>query len=328
MPFAMRLRASAVACLAAAVLAAGCGKQATRVSGPAGDNAGEHLLVFRSDRLGAASHYDILLYDLDQSGYRSLSGLNTASDESEPCLSNDGNLVCFASDRPGAGGSGIYVYERLSQALLSTPSLNTAANETHPRFAFDSVELLFARDSAGVKRLRMYTPLGDSLIRLPGIDSPGASDDEAPAPDLHGNRIAFQSNRSGRTHVYVWDSGTGVLAIPDLVSDSSDIEPALSADGRWLAFASNRSGGAGGYDVYLYDLAGRVFVPLVSANTAGDERHPGVSADGNILYFQSRPDAATKWDLWQYSRFSSSRTQPAGLPSADGDDVQPYLRWR
>jgi len=165
-------------------------------------------------------------------------------------------------------------------------------------------------------------------LKLPGIDAPGAFDDDAPAPDLHGNRIAFESNRSGRTHVYVWVNGTGVLAIPELVSDSSDIEPALSADGRWLAFASNRSGGAGGWDVYLFDLNSHTFVTLANMNTAGDERHPTVSADGNILYLQARPDAATKWDVWQYSRFSSTRTQPAGLPSVTGDDVQPYLRWR
>ncbi len=211
---------------------------------------------------------------------------------------------------------------------MPSPGLNTVNNETCPRFTHDSVRLAFVRDDTGNKRIRLYEPYGDTLIALPGIDSPGATDDDAPAPDLHGDRIAFQSNRAGALHVYVWNRVGGVASLPALVGDSTDVEPSLSANGRWLAFASNRSGGAGGYDVYLYDLQSAAFVRLPRLNGAGDERHPAVSADGQRLFFAARANPAKNWTLWAYTLADSALYQPARLADTTGVDRQPYLRWR
>ena len=324
-------RPSAVrAALVVLVLACGCSKNASRVAGPRGDNGGDHLLTFRSDRGGTTGQYDLYLYDLDAGGYRSLGVLNSGYDESEPCVSNDGNYVTFASNRPGGlGGYDVYLYDRLQDALIPLPNLNSAANETNPRFTYDSVHLAFVTDVSGNQRVRLYEPLGDSLIALPNLAASGPYDDTAPAPDLSGNRIAFQSNRTGRRHVYVWDRAmNGLLSLPGIVSDSEEVEPALTSDGRWLSFASSRAGGAGGWDVYEYDLAADTLVSLPNANTAGDERHPTLSADGQILFFQARTSPAAKYDIWEYSRATSALSQPTGLPSVAGDDTQPYVRWR
>jgi Tol biopolymer transport system component len=278
---------------------------------------------------GTTSEYDVALYDADQGGFRSLKNLNSTYGQSEPCLSDDGGYVCFASGRPtGYGGSDVYIYSRQSQALIATPGLNTGANESWPRFTHDSVRLAFVRDSAGIRRIRLYEPYGDTLIALPGIDSPTPVDDDAPAPDLHGDRIAFQSNRSGQTHVYVWNRAGGIASAPGLVGDGDDMEPSLSANGRWLAFSSTRTGGAGGWDVYLYDLLSSAFVPLPRLNTAGDEQHPTVSADGRLLFFASRPDPAHNWSIWRYTLPDSNRSQPPNLADAAGDDRQPCVRWR
>ena len=330
-PFSPSARCAAFTALALAVLAAaGCGKSTTKVSAPTGDAGGEHLLLFCTTRAsGTTSEYDVVLYDCDAFGYRSLAGLNSTFGQSEPTITDDGGYVAFASPRPtGSGGSDIFLYSRATQELLPTPGLNTAANETFPRFTHDSVHLAFVRDSAGVKRIRLYEPYGDTLIALPGLASPGSTDDDAPAPDVHGDRIAFQSMRAGGPHVYVWNRIGGVSTIGALVGDSTDVEPSISSDGRWLAFASNRSGGAGGFDVYLYDLLTSTMVGLPHLNTAGDERHPAVSADGKVLFFQSRPDAAHNWSTWRYTLADSVRAQPANLAVASGDDRQPYLRWR
>lgn len=313
--------------LGMALLAAGCGKKSTPTA-PGGDTGGVNLLVYRSDR-STAGQFDVWLYDLDEVGFRALPNLNSASDESEPCLSNDGTLVAFASDRAGgAGGSDVYVYDREGEALAATPGLNTPANETWPRFAYDSVNLAFVRDSAGFGRVRLYTPNGDSLLGLPGLSTGGPLTDTAPAPDFHGDRIAFQSDRAGNWDVFVWNRSGGIAALADLASAGSDVEPSLSSNGRWLAFASDRAGGAGGYDVYLYDLQGPAFVALTGLNTAGEERHPAVSLSGDIVYFQARATPSDHWGLWQYVVSTHTLTQPTGLSGADADKLQPYARVR
>jgi Tol biopolymer transport system component len=248
---------------------------------------------------------------------------------SEPCISDDGGFICFASVRPaGTGGSDLYVYSRSSQALVATPGLNSTGDETYPRFTHDSVRLAFVTDSAGFKRVRLYEPIGDTLIALPLLGTLPPVQDDEPAPDLHGDRIAFVSSRGGGSHVYVWNRAGGVASVPALAGDSLDIEPSLSSNGRWLAFASNRSGGAGGWDVYLYDLQSAAYVRLPRLNTSGDERHPSVSADGQLLFFAARTDSLHPYGIWRYTLADSNRVQPVNLASTTGDDRQPYARWR
>ncbi|MCC6651791.1 MAG: PD40 domain-containing protein [Candidatus Eisenbacteria bacterium] len=326
----MRIRrtspALAILALALLALSAGCdavGKQ----TGPNGDASGEHLLVFATDRPGTAGGFDVWLYDLDAAGFRALPNLNGATSESEPVISDDGQLIAFA--RPGgAGGSDVFVYGRRDEAMADVPNLNSAADETHPRFAHDSRYLAFVRDSAGFKRIRLYEPVGDSLVSLRNMTAHLPYHDDQPAPDLHGERIAFTSDRDGRNHVYLWNRTGGIASAPALAGDSLDAEPSLSSNGRWLAFASNRSGGAGGWDVYLYDVSTAALVRVPRLNTAGEERHPSVSDDGRRILFQARATAADDWDLFSWTMSDSTVRQPAGLSNATANDFQPNLRWR
>ncbi|HEV2104115.1 MAG TPA: hypothetical protein VGU27_00190 [Candidatus Eisenbacteria bacterium] len=322
----------ALAALAAlAVLAAGCSKTG-KVTGPQGDDSGEHLVAFASDR-NSPGTFHVYLYDLDQLGFHLLPGLTAGESDREPAISNDGRFIAFSAVRArgGAGGRDVYVYDRLQQQLVATPGLNTAADEVQPRFTYDAVKLAFVRDSLGVSRVRLYEPVGDTLVALPGLAAAGAGNDEAPAPNLDGTRIAFQSDRSGdgHWHVYVWDRGAGgLLATPGLVSDSNEVEPSLTPDGRWLAFASNRAGGAGGFDVYLYDLQADTLVALPTLNTAADERHPALSSEAVHVVFQSpRAGGAGLDDLYFYDRTDSLTSQPSGFRSSD-EDIEPFLRWR
>ena len=324
-----RVRAGAALLLASLALgAAGCGSTA-KTSGPAGDDGGTHLLAFTTTRAsGTSGGHDVAIYDADLGIFRDASGLNSTFGQSEPCIADDGSVVAFASARTGgAGGSDLWVYDRLTQKVRSPAGLNSAANETWPRFTHDSRRIAFVRDSAGVKRVRLYDGAGAALVALPGLDAPGAGNDDSPAPDLAGDRIAFASDRSGPTHVYVWNRATGVASLPALAGDLLDADPALSSNGRWLAFATNRTGGACGWDVVLYDLQASAFVPLPRCNTAGDERHPAVSADGSMLFLQSRQGPAQPWAIWRYTLADSVRTQPAGLVTTSGEDREPCLRW-
>ncbi len=101
----------------------------------------------------------------------------------------------------------------------------------------------------------------------------------APAPD--GERLAFVSNRDGRSKLYVINvDGTGLRRLTD--GDASDDNPAWSPDGRWIAFVSEREGNA---DIYLIAADGSSERRLTVAAGAG--LHPHWSPDGRRLIFTS-----------------------------------------
>src|SRR5437879_11248506 len=127
-------RRAALLALLFALPLAGCGGKSSQIMGPPGDNGGDHLVAFATDRGRAAGDYSLRLYDMDEGGYRSLAGLDDAGSESEPCISNDGNFVAFMATRgSGATGSDLYIYDRLYQVLRPTPGLNTVRDESSPR---------------------------------------------------------------------------------------------------------------------------------------------------------------------------------------------------
>ena len=308
----------------AALVAWGCGKSKT--TDPGGDVEGEHLLAFASDR-GALTSPTVFLYDIDLFGFRALPGLDLGGSETLPSLSVDGQLLAFTET--GTGGSDVFVYDRNARGTQSRPRLATAANESCPRFAGNGVRLAFVSDVSGAKRVQLYDPVGDTLVALPGLASASGDDDE-PSPDQTGDRIAFTSTHAaGKSDVLVWDRATGLLAAPDLASDSLDVEPSLTPDGHFLAFASRRAGGLGGWDVYLYDTSAGALVPLPGLNSSDDERFPAISRDGARIVFESNRVNINggQMDLYLYTRTDSSVLVLPGLPSP-GNDVQPYLRWR
>lgn len=313
--------------LACALAAAGCGGGSSQITGPNGEAGGINLVVYASDRNQTSGAYDLYLYDLDQVGFRSLAGANSTDPETEPSITRDGQYVAFASTRAtGLGSSDIYLFDRLTAGLVATPGLNSGNAERSPRFTYDAQKLAFERDSAGVHRIRLYEPVGDTLIKLPGLDAPGAGNDDAPSPNGNGTRIAFESDRAGAKHVYVWDRATGLMSVPAAVGDTADVEPSLSSNGQYLCFASNRSGGTGGWDVYLYDLTAMAFIPLPNLNSTGNDRHPTINSDASVIAFQSdRSTGAGKNDVLLYVRSSGTILTPASLSGA-GDDVQPYLK--
>lgn len=308
------------------LLVTGCGGN-NESTAPTGDNTGEHLVIFATDRARPVGDHGLALYDFDAPGFRGMPNLDATGAEADPCLSNDGNFVAFSAVRgSGATGSDLYVYDRLNQGLLPTPNLNTTLDESWPRFTYDSIKLAFVRRLAsGEKRVRLYEPIGDTLVPLAGLDASTGFADDMPAPNVDGTRLAFMSNRNGTLDVLLWNRGSGLSPRTAIASSSNDTEPSLSADGRWLAFASDRPGGQGGYDVFLYDVTGDSLCVLPGLNATSDDRHPAVSANGDVIVFQS--DRTGSNDLYRYVRSTRTLSQPSAFVNPS-DDIQPYLRWR
>ncbi len=317
-------RAAPAALLALAL--AGCGGKST--TAPPVTQLGTHLVAFASDRNGT---FDIFLYDLDGLLLYKLPGLNDpVAAERRPSLGSDAQVLAFATDR--AGGMGDYdilVYDLTKSQLAPTPGINSPGRDDEPAFTGNALALVFVRDTLGVRRLRYYNGVQDVFRLLPGLDAPAGFDDWAPAPDQTGALIAFVSDRNGNPDIFVYDfNGDSLLDLPDLVSDSTDTDPALTPDGRWLAFASTRAGGAGGYDLYLYDIQSRSFATLApELNTAADERQPTLNSDASVMSFESdRANGLGQFDVWNYSVGNGSIGQGTNQ-SSDAEDLEPSLRW-
>jgi Tol biopolymer transport system component len=322
-----RLASSArgITCAALLALAAGCGGSALAPPGP---QLGRNLIAFASDRNGT---FDLFLYDLDGLILYGLPGLNSpTAAERRPSLGADAQVLAFATDRAGGMGDwDILIYDLARSELAPTPAINSAGRDDEPAFTGNALALVFVRDTLGVRRLRYFNGVADVFRLMPGLDAPDGFNDWAPAPDLTGARIAFVSDRTGSPGVFVYDAtGDSLLDLPDLASDSTDTEPALTPDGRYLAFASTRAGGAGGFDLYLYDLQAKAFVALApELNTAADERHPTLSSNANVISFEAdRENGHGQFDVWNHSRASGSIGQGVNQSSA-GMDVEPSLRW-
>jgi Tol biopolymer transport system component len=327
-----RLHGLALAIVAALALL-GCSSKSKTTQPVSCDNSGTHLLALASDRNQPAGQFHIYLFDLDALGFHLLSNLasGTAADSS-PSLSSDGQLLAFV--RGGAGGSSILIYVRQDCGFITRPAMG-GGHETGPAFTGNALRLAFARDTLGHRRIRLMNYDG-SMVPLGHLGDAVPDDDWAPSPNQDGSRIAFVSNRvtiahpDGNPHVFVYDVvNDSLLATPGLDSlSSSSFEPSLTPDGRWLAYTSDRAGGAGGLDVYLYDLQNLMLVALPNLNSSGNDRRPSIGAGGNLIVFESdRPGGSGKLDLWNYSRLTAVAPTQTYQESSAGDDLHPSLVW-
>jgi Tol biopolymer transport system component len=298
---------------------AGCGGDSVIAPPNCG---GSRIVVFASNGPG---QFDVFLFNFDTGGFRPLSTMNSATAaDSNPCITNDGRVVAFESDR--TGNQDILLFESCVGSFVAQPGLVTSFDETDPAFTWDGLKLAFVRDTLTYQRIRMLDGVADRLVPLPGLDTTGTFDDWAPAPNSTGEVIAFISNRNGNPDLFVYDAaGDTIRALPDLVSPGEEADPWLSSDGRYLAFASDRTGGQGDFDVYLYDLQNKIFIAVgTGVNTADRERNPVFSQNRQRMTFASnRSLAQGGQDLYNFT--TGAGAPVLSLASTPGFDAAPFL---
>ena len=133
-----------------------------------------------------------------------------------------------------------------------------------------------------------------------------------PAWSRDGTKIAFTSNRDGRTHVFVMNAdGTGTRRVTN--TQHSDDHPTWSADGRWIVFA--REGA-----LYRVRAAGGVATRV--GKGFGASADPAYSPDGkHIAYDYRRPGFSIK-EIYVMNADGTGIRKITGL-----NDVSTYPAW-
>jgi tol-pal system beta propeller repeat protein TolB len=109
-------------------------------------------------------------------------------------------------------------------------------------------------------------------VRLTASDG----DDSEPAWSPDGTKIAFRSDRTGNSEIYVMNAdGTNPIRLTN--QTGSDSDPAWSPDGSTIAFVSDRGGNDG---IYVMSADGSGVTRLT-----GDGVQPAWSPNGTTLAF-------------------------------------------
>jgi Tol biopolymer transport system component len=236
--------------------------------------------------------------------------LNTTALEGCPFVSQRGDVLYFASGRPGGQGmNDIWFSVRNEDGTWGTPvnfaAVNSPYNEVCPAAHRNGKDFLFisGRPSGScggddVWRTRLHTKRGWAAPTNLGCTVNSAANEASPY--LLGDELYFGSTRSG--------------------GHSSAGDGAVSGDA----------------DIYVSPFDGESFgTPALAPglNTAQNEFRPNLRRDGLEIFFDSdRTGSIGMNDIWTATRASTSDpwSGPANLGSgvnSTANDLRPSLSW-
>ena len=211
---------------------------------------------------------------------------------------------------------------RLSLLLLLLGVATAAGQDTEERMVRVTEGTNFAV-TASPDGTQIVMDLQGTLWLLPAAGgaaealTDGLGDDRL--PDFHpdGDRVAYQSFRSG-----TWDIWQ--LALPEgaperlTTTEFDDREPAWSPDGARIAFSSDRGGT---YDIWLLDVASGETMPLTSG--LGNESQPAWTPDGDGVAFVATPEGDAEGSVQRVSPEGGG--EPVAVPETDGMIAAPAV---
>jgi Tol biopolymer transport system component len=209
----------------------------------------------------------------------------------------DGHEIIVASGPFGAAG-GLW---RVAVSGSADPGrLSIGENGFYPSISRQGNRLIYSQriNDANIWRVNLSDPLSPptQLIASTRFES-GAQY----SPD--GKKIAFNSNRTGNSEIWVCDAdGSNPVQI---VSIGLSLSPRWSPDGQRIAFDSNVTG-----NWQIYTVSANGGRPQRITNSAANEPRASWSHDGNWIYFGSnRLGGSPQFQIWK-------------APAAGGEAVQ------
>ncbi len=250
--------------------------------------------------------------------------VNSSSHDEHPGVSPVGNMLYFSSNRGGNPDIWQSYYSGRWQPAWRTPTVYSTSDEYSPAL-FQS--LYFSTNRLGnydIYQSKWYSGRWQKPSRLPSTINTSYSEYSCCLYERGGNPwMVFSSNKPGGEgdhDLYETVGGSGgwqtPWRLPNPSSSARDTGPTVTADGRYLYFGSQRSGGHGGYDLYVSTWTGSTWGVATNlgptVNTSNNDSYPGVTTDGQKLYFDSnRPGGRGGIDIWM--TLNASTVNPASL---------------
>ena len=133
-----------------------------------------------------------------------------------------------------------------SKAVLINPQLpsggiNSLAPDEYPAFSGDGRYLAIASDRNGRREIFLYDVQKRSLVFLPNLNQPNASQDQ-PSLNANGRFIAYVSTARGKTDIMVYDRNTQSSELLSANIRGSVAHPTISGDGKRVAFQTSQLG--------------------------------------------------------------------------------------
>lgn len=228
----------------------------------------------------ASGNKEIFIMDVDGSGAQTVT--RNGSINLSPALSSDGRYLAWTSFK--RGNPDLYLkdlQQGTTQILSGREGINTGAT-----FSTDGSRVALARTGGGDSDIFVIDArTGRELQRVTtggGIDV---------APDFHptDNTLAFASERSGGSQIYVQPLAGGEAKRVSF-SGSFNSDPVWSPDGTRIAFVGRDPR----FDLFVVNADGSGMTRLTQDQ--GDNEDPSWSPDGRYLIFSSTRTG--KSDLW------------------------------
>jgi len=232
--------------------------------------------------------------------------LNTAALEGCPFVAQRGDVLYFASNRPGGlGGVDIWYSLRDESGAWDDPvnfsEVNSPANELCPMAHRNGKTFMFVSSRPGgcggddLYVTRRHETRGWAEPANLGCTVNSAANEASPS--LLETELFFSSTRAGGGEIYVspFDGGSfgaPVLA-PGLNSGQDDFRPNLRRDGLEIFFDSNRPDGVGGLDIWTSTRSSTSeawSTPVnlgPNVNSSVNDLRASLSWNGTTLYFGS-----------------------------------------
>lgn len=228
---------------------------------------GEHIAAVGTQ----SGNKEIYVMDIDGSGVRAVT--RNGSINLSPAWAPSGNAIAWTSYK--RGNPDLYYKDLVTgstRVLSNRPGVNSGA-----AFSPDGQKVALARSGDGDTDIFVIDlATGTDVARL----SRGGGIDVAPSYDATGRYVAFSSERSGGSQIYLYDQQAGEARRVSY-SGEWNTDPVISPDGSHIAYVTRSST----FDIMVVDVDGKN--PIRITQDMGDNEDPCWSPDGRYLVFSS-----------------------------------------
>jgi TolB protein len=214
---------------------------------------------------------EVYILDIDGEGVRAVT--RNGSINLSPAWSPTGTELAWTSYK--RGNPDVYVKDLVTghtRVLSNRPGINSGA-----AFSPDGSTVALGRSAeAETDVFLIDAKTGEERARV----TRGGGIDVAPDYDKTGKYLAYSSERSGGSQIYVQDLATGEAKRATFAGEWNT-DPVISPDGTKIAYVTR----AGTFDIMVVDIDGRN--PVRITQDMGDNEDPCWSPDGRYLVFSS-----------------------------------------